>query len=101
MVEYSSEFLYIDAASTLCDKITRIDSIIDALLTAALDAALSENITEYQLDDGQTKIKAIYRGTDAIFKSINVLERTKQIYVNRLNGRTFRLIDSRNLRRGR
>jgi len=92
MVIYDSAFIYIDSATSLRDKITRIDAIIDALLNTALASAATDNFTEYVLDDGQTKIRATYKGTDAIFNSINVLERTKQIYVNRLNGRTFRLV---------
>ncbi len=93
MIIYDSAKIYIDSANSLKDKISRIDSIIDALLNTALESATSDNITEYMLDDGQTKIKTVYRSTDSVFKSINALERTKQIYLNRLNGRTIRLVD--------
>ncbi len=100
MVEYSSASLYIESATSLCDKIAKIDTVLDALLNTVLEAAETDNITEYQLDDGQTKIKAIYKGADAVLRSISALERVKQIYVNRLNGHSVRMIDSRNLRRG-
>ena len=99
MVEYSSAFTYIDSATSLKDKICRIDAIIDALMNTALSAAATDSFSEYVLDDGQTKIRATYKGTEAIFNSINTLERTKQLYVNRLNGRVFRLVDGQSFRR--
>ena len=95
---YDSSYIYIDSATSLSDKITRIDAIIDALMNTALASASTDNFTEYVLDDGQTKIRATYKGTDAIFNSINVLEKTKQIYVNRLNGRLVRLVPGSSFR---
>jgi hypothetical protein len=99
MIEYDSAAIYIDGATTLGEKITRIDAIINALLTTAAEAAGSDNISEYWLDDGQTRIKTVYRGSSAVFRSIEAFERLKQIYVNRLNGRVFRLVDSKNFTR--
>lgn len=99
MIVYDSAFIYIDSATSLIDKICRIDAIIDALMTTALASAATDNFTEYVLDDGQTKIRATYKGTDAIFNSINTLERTKQIYQNRLNPRVFRLVPGDSFRR--
>jgi len=99
MVVYDSASIYIEGATSLCDKITRIDTIIDALMTTALKAAANENIEEYWLDDGQSKIKTIYRGTAQIMESIKSFETIKQLYVNRLNGRVVRMVDSKSLRR--
>mgnify|MGYP003676249805 CR=1 FL=1 len=99
MVEYSSEAMYMATATSNLDRICKLDLILDALLTTVLDAASTDSINEYQLDDGQTKIKTVYNGAEAVLRSINVLERTRQIYINRLNGRSFRMIDSRNMRR--
>jgi hypothetical protein len=99
MALYDSAAIYIDSADTLKDKITRIDAVIDALLTVALKAAANENITEYSLNDGQTQIKTAYRGSDSVMKSIQAFESIKQMYVNRLNGRHIRLMDSKNFTR--
>lgn len=99
MVVYDSAYIYIDGATSLCDKITRIDAIIDALMTTALKSAADDNISEYWLDDGQSKIKTVYKGTDKVFESIRSFEKIKQIYVNQLNGRAFRMVDSNSLRR--
>ena len=99
MIEYDSADIYIDSATSLTDKITRIDTVISALLTTATKAAANDNISEYWLDDGQTKIKTVYKGADAVFKSIEAFERLKTYYRNKLNGRVVRLVDRKNFTR--
>ena len=99
MVVYDSASIYIQSSTTLCEKIEKIDAIIAALEDTALQSAGNDNIEEYWLDDGQSKIKTSYKGTDQIFKSIIAFERMRQIYVNRLNGFVVRMVDSRSLRR--
>jgi hypothetical protein len=96
MVSYDSAQIYIQCGSTLLDKIARIDAIITALEDTALKAASTDNITEYQLNDGQTIIKTVYKGADSVMRSIMAFEKIKQMYVNRLNGRVIRLVDSKN-----
>ena len=98
-VVYDSSQIYIDSATSLREKIVRIDAIIDGLFTTALNAAATDNFTEYVLDDGQTKIRATYRGVESIKESIKSFETIKQLYVNRLNGRTFRLVPNSSFRR--
>lgn len=100
MVYFETAGLYIESCTTLRAKITAIDNIISALLTTAANAAANENITEYTLNDGQTIIKSTYRGMKAIQDSINSFEKLKQMYVNRLNGRVMRLVDSKNFTGG-
>ncbi len=96
MVVYDSACIYIEKASTIRDKITRIDAIISALESTALKAAANDNIKEYSLDDGQTKILTIYKGADQVLASIMSFERIRQMYINRLNGRMVRLVDGKN-----
>ncbi len=93
---YESEALYVEDACDLAAKIVRIDAILLALDAAALRAAAGEDISEYQLDDGQTKIRATRRGLAGIQASYMAFERIRQMYINRLNGRVFRLMDSKN-----
>lgn len=102
-VYYDSADIFIESATSLCDKIAKIDLVIDALLTNALKAALNDNIEEYSLNDGQTIIRTTYRGAREVAKSIKELETVKQIYVNSasLNGRNVRLVDSKSIRHGR
>jgi hypothetical protein len=96
MVEYTSEIAYIESQSDARSKITAIDQIIDALLVTSAKAALSEDVTEYWLDDGQTKIKTIRRSVESITKSIAGLRTLKNEYINQLNGRVMQLRDSKN-----
>lgn len=95
-MEYSSAYLYIDSATTKRDKVVKIDAIIDALLDTALKAAASDNIQSYMLDDGQTKINTIYKGTAGIYASIAAFRKLREVYVNGLNGRMVRLVDGKN-----
>lgn len=101
MVTYDSADIYIQCGTTLREKITRIDAIIEALEATALKAAANDNILEYSLNDGQTVIRTVYKGADAVLRSIMAFERIKQMYVNRLNGHTFRLVDGKNFTGGR
>lgn len=93
---YDSAGIYIESGSTLLEKIQRIDQVISALLALMVDNVSSAQYKEYQLDDGQTKIRSVYNSPADIQTSINAMEKLKQMYVNRLNGRVFRLRDGRN-----
>lgn len=95
-VYYDSADIFIRDATSLQAKITRIDAIITALEDIALTGAANDNIQEYELNDGQVKIRTEYRGVDSIFKSIMGFERIRQMYVNQLNGRVIRLVDGKN-----
>lgn len=95
-VFYDSAAIFIETGTTLDDKIAKIDAIIVALEATALTAAANDNIQEYELNDGQVKIKTAYRGVDAIFKSIKAFEQIRQQYINRKNGRMMRMVDGKN-----
>lgn len=98
MVIYDSAGIYINESADLHGRVVRIDQVIDALLTTAADSAASGtgNYKEYSLDDGQTKIRTVYSTIADIYASINALEKLKQLYLNRINGRVFRLVDGKN-----
>lgn len=95
---YETAGLYITAAATLEERITRIDSVIDALLVVMVDSAGTAKFSEYTLNDGQTQIRAAYRDQQAITAQINALETLKNKYLNQLNGRVVRLVDSKDFR---
>lgn len=83
-----------ESRSTALDRVNKINTIIDTLIDAQISFAADPNKQEYKLDDGQTKISVTYRNLDAVAASIAYWERTKQIYLNRYNGRMNRLMDS-------
>lgn len=90
---YESPRMYIQSSTTIKDKICRIDSLITALEDAAIAAASGEDIAEYSLDDGQTKIRAVNRSALEIKQSIMAFEQMRQMYIQRYNGHTTRLVD--------
>ncbi len=94
---FQSETLFIDSATDMEDKVNKIDAIINALLDISLTAVGKQDIVEYTLDDGQTKIRTEFRGVSAIARAIDDYEKIRQRYFNRLNGRTFRLVDSKSV----
>lgn len=100
MVYFDNCGLYVQSVTTLEAKIAAIDAIIDALEVQALNAAATQNLSEYQLNDGQTIIRQTYRGAQGIANAINQFESIKQRYLGRLNGRVFRAVDSKNFRNG-
>ncbi len=99
MVVYDTAALFVQSRTAICDKIVAIDAIIAALEVTALTSASTDNIEEYWLDDGQTKIRTVYKGTDQILKSIESFIRLRNYYESKLNGRTVRLVDGKSLRR--
>jgi len=107
MIVYETCGLYVVAQKTIEDKIAAIDAVIDALIASSLDMAAKDSIQEYSLNDGQTIIKTIYKGSVGIASAIRDFQRIRNVYVNQLNGgRMVRLVDSkafqrRNYRNGR
>lgn len=101
MVIYDGAAKFIETATCLQDRVDKVQAIIDALYNTALVSAGNDDIEEYMLDDGQSKIRTIYKGTEAVLKSIHSFEKIKQMYINQINGRVVRMVDSKSLRTGR
>ena len=101
MLTFDSSSIYVTSATTLRDKLTRVNAIITALEDVALKAAANGDISQYSLDDGQTKIMTSYRTAEDVANSIQAFEVIRQRYINQLNGRMVRLVDSKNFRNGR
>ena len=89
---------YIADASTMVEKITRLDAVITELEGAALTGAGSAHLEEYWFDDGQSKTKVTYRTVESIMKAITAFEQLRQMYINRLNGRATLLRPARGMR---
>ena len=92
-----NEILYIESADSMLDKIDRYDTIISALTTQAETAAGDSNVEEYLVDDGQIKIKTLYRDPMSIAEAILRFEQLKNRLLNKLNGATFVLKSRRGL----
>lgn len=102
MVTYQSTYEYINTPAELSVKIARLKNIINAYSETLLAGATTGNILEYSLDDGQSKIKTVYRGATDLANSIQGLEKLLEIYIVRYNklknGSITRLSDSKNFR---
>jgi hypothetical protein len=93
-----TEIIYIDSATSLLDRITRIDTIIDALLLQISTVGTGHSdIASYNLNDGQTTISTSYTTPELIQNAITGFERMRERYVNKLNGRGMILRDVRGL----
>jgi len=96
-VVFLSEFEYVTSVATLADRLSRVRALITALFDAQLKAALTGNISEYWLDDGQTKIKTVNRSPTELAATITELERMEQTYMRQLNKTGYvRLVDGKN-----
>lgn len=78
---------YIECQVSLADKIRAYDLLIEGMETAYLEAITSGHLEEYQMDDGQMKVRAKYRNPQELNSALKGLEQLRQRYVNRLNGR--------------
>jgi hypothetical protein len=90
--QYQTVSQYVDCKSTLREKIIAIDNVISAMELKLLESVDSANYSEYQMDDGQMKIRTMYRSPKEVTNGILELEKLKQRYVNRYNGRVTRLV---------
>ena len=91
---------YLQSRVTLSSRIEAIDLLITnaILLMGDTISGAGGNISSYELDDGQVKIKTMYRSIGDVEAGIKALERMKQLYINQLNGRSCVLRDKRTYR---
>jgi len=99
MAIFESLFAYIENETTLRARITAIDAAILVLETSVLKAVGNGDISEYSINDGQTVIRTVYRNAKEVIESIQSLEAVRQMYINRLYGRSVRLVDSKSFKR--
>ena len=82
-----NETVYIEGATGLLDRLSRIESIIEALELRQVAVIGNSDIEEYSLNDGQIQIRTIYKSAESIAKAITAYEKIKQSILNKLNGR--------------
>lgn len=96
MPYYENSAIYLDSATTLRDKISKMNQIISGLENLSITAAATGNFSEYSVDNGQSKIRTVYRSLSEIANAITAYEKIRQRYINKLNGSNVRLIDGKN-----
>ncbi len=91
-----TEYQYIIDSTGLKDRYDRICLIIAGLETQQLAVIANSDIEEYTLDDGQTKIKTVYRDLESITKAILDFTKIKNQILQQLTGtRIVRLADAK------
>lgn len=99
IIYFDSADIYINQGVNVDDKIVRLNAIITALEDAILKGAATGNLSEYSLDDGQTKIRTVYRSLTEATNALTALETIRQRWINQKNGRHMRFMDGKNFRR--
>lgn len=74
MVYYDTSAMYFNSATSIQERIVRLEAILLALETSVLIAVESAYIQEYTLNDGMTTIKCNYRDTNQVIASMTAIE---------------------------
>lgn len=100
LCEYDNISAYLVTKKTLIDRIRALEELIDLTILSLADhiSGSGTTISEYQLDDGQVKIKTGYRSLTEVSNGLKNLEHIKQLYTNQLNGRSVVLRDMKSFR---
>ena len=93
-----TETLYIQSASSLLEKCTKIELVISGLYDLQIAKIVNSDVKTYKLDDGQMKIETEYRSAEDIADAITSYERICTRIRNTLNGRNFVLRDAGGMR---
>lgn len=83
---------YVECKSKIIGKIATYDLLIESMEKAMLEATVSGHLNQWELDDGQMKVRSMYRSPAQLNTAIRGLESLRQIYINRHNGRGTRLV---------
>lgn len=85
--EYMSITQYFECKSKLIGKIQTYDLLIEGLETAMMTSIESGHIVQYEMDDGQMKVRTQFRSVKDITAAMDGFIRLRQDYINRYNGR--------------
>lgn len=80
----------------ICAKIAQLDILIASLYDSAIRLAGTVDVVEYELDDGQSKVKTKYADPDKVAASIERYEKLRQMLQNRLINPRIQLMDAKN-----
>ena len=92
---YNTFVHYISCSTSTKEEIERVQAVKRALEDAELQAALSGHLEEYNLDDGQTKIRNTFRSIEDIEKAIQALDRRLNRLQAKCTGSRYSLQDGR------
>jgi len=79
---------YVESKTDLLARIKAYDNLISAMELKLLDSIGNSDLEEYQMEDGQIKIRTRFRTVQNVQDGIKALEQAKQRLVNSYNGRS-------------
>lgn len=88
-LEYMTINQYVECKSKLIGKVATYDLLIESMEKAILEGAVSGHLVQYEMDDGQMKVRAQYRNINDMASALSGLERVRQMYINRISGRSI------------
>ncbi|RDY57722.1 hypothetical protein [Flagellimonas nanhaiensis] len=96
---YSTISAYVGSKSRARERIEAIELLIDSMMLRITEVAegTASTVDEYELNDGQVKIRTKYRSIEDVEKGIKSLLTLKHYYINKYNGRQTVLRDVRGL----
>lgn len=77
---------FFEQASKLIGKVATYDALISAFETAILESTVSGHLLQYEMDDGQMKVRVQYRNTKEMVTAMEGLIKLRQYYINKHNG---------------
>lgn len=83
---------FFECKSKLIGKIATYDLLIEGLEQAMMASTESGHLVQYELDDGQMKVRSMYRNVTDLVDAMNGFIKLRQYWINRANGRTTRLV---------
>lgn len=84
--EYMTIPHYFEEKSKLIGKVETYDILIEGLENAILESTVSGHLVQYELDDGQLKVRTMYRSIKDMITAMNGLMMLRQRYINKYNG---------------
>nr|WP_299067209.1 hypothetical protein [uncultured Allomuricauda sp.] len=96
---YNTITAYVGSKTTARERIEAIELLIDTMMLRLTEVSegTASTIDEYELNDGQVKIRTKYRSIEDVEKGIKSLLTLKHYYINNFNGRQTVLRDVRGL----
>ena len=89
---YTTISEFVEAKSKLIGKIATYDLLLEQMELAMLTGIESGHLVQVELDDGMMKLRTQYRNVNDLTKAITTIEKLRQMYINRYNGRGMRLV---------
>jgi hypothetical protein len=90
--EYMTIFQYVECKEKLIGKVAVYDLLIEGLEKSILEATVSGQYAEYEMDDGQMKVRSRFRSIDQMIAGMQGLRKIRQDYINQINGRGIRMV---------